>query len=259
MQNTQVRCARPLSHLSVAQPANNMPTIPAISNIATSHPACDIADALRLAQQRRSPVEHRETDDIYEEIGEAQDPDQRVPEDVLHQECAGARRPSSRFSPPSPRCLPVREAPPKSAYRAGRRPARWLRRMRWPKEPRNTISTRRHAQRRPSPAPSRRHRRGPRPGWRRWTPRRRVGRHVHAHGPHDIAAEDHHEARTDRVRGIPHRHLGRQLRGRNPVGQQTRAGRESRPCNRPFTTHMIPMKRIIVLVNCEPSCCPVIQ
>ena len=42
MQNTQVRCARPLSHLSVAQPANNMPTIPAISNIATSHPACDM-------------------------------------------------------------------------------------------------------------------------------------------------------------------------------------------------------------------------
>src|SRR5699024_12600602 len=36
------------------------------------------ADALRLAQQRRPPVEHRETDDIYEEIGEAQDPDQRV-------------------------------------------------------------------------------------------------------------------------------------------------------------------------------------
>ena len=42
IQNTQVRCARPLSHLSVAQPANNMPTIPAISNIATSHPACDM-------------------------------------------------------------------------------------------------------------------------------------------------------------------------------------------------------------------------
>ena len=42
MQKTQVRCARPLSHLSVAQPAKSMPRMPAISNIATSHPACDI-------------------------------------------------------------------------------------------------------------------------------------------------------------------------------------------------------------------------
>ena len=55
-----------------------------------------------------------------------------------------------------------------------------------------------------------------------------IARHIGSQRPHDIAAEDHHEARADRVRGIPHRHLGRQLRGRNPVGQQTRAGRKSR-------------------------------
>ena len=42
--------------------------------------------------------------------------------------------------------------------------------------------------------------------------------------------------------------VSRRAQGGNPV-----------PCNMPFITHMIPMKRIIVLVNCEPSCCPVIQ
>ena len=42
MQNTQVRWARPFSHLSVAQPATSMPTMPAISNIATSQPACSM-------------------------------------------------------------------------------------------------------------------------------------------------------------------------------------------------------------------------
>ena len=31
------------------------------------------------------------------------------------------------------------------------------------------------------------------------------------------------------------------------------------PCNRPFTTHMTPMKRIIVLVKRSPVCSPVIQ
>ena len=31
------------------------------------------------------------------------------------------------------------------------------------------------------------------------------------------------------------------------------------PCNMPLTTHMTPMKRISVLVNWLPSCCPVIQ
>ena len=42
--------------------------------------------------------------------------------------------------------------------------------------------------------------------------------------------------------------VSRRAQGGNPV-----------PCSRPFITHMIPMKRIIVLVNCEPSCWPVIQ
>lgn len=46
--------------------------------------------------------------------------------------------------------------------------------------------------------------------------------------PHDIAAEDHHQTGSDRVRGVPHRHLGGQLAGRDPVGQQPGAGRESR-------------------------------
>ena len=35
------------------------------------------------------------------------------------------------------------------------------------------------------------------------------------------------------MRGIPHRHFRRQLRRRNPVGQQTRAGRESRTLQQP--------------------------
>ena len=39
MQKTQVRCARPPRNLSVAQPATSIPTMPAISNIATSQPA----------------------------------------------------------------------------------------------------------------------------------------------------------------------------------------------------------------------------
>ena len=55
-----------------------------------------------------------------------------------------------------------------------------------------------------------------------------IARHVRPQRPHDVTAENHHEARADRVRGIPHRHLRRQLRRRNPMGQQTRAGRESR-------------------------------
>ena len=42
--------------------------------------------------------------------------------------------------------------------------------------------------------------------------------------------------------------VSRRAQGGNPV-----------PCSMPFITHMIPMKRIIVLVNCEPSCWPVIQ
>ena len=42
MQKTQVRCARPFSHLSVAQPEKSMPRMPAISNMATSHPACSM-------------------------------------------------------------------------------------------------------------------------------------------------------------------------------------------------------------------------
>ena len=60
-----------------------------------------------------------------------------------------------------------------------------------------------------------------------------IARHVRPQRPHDVTAENHHEARADRVRGIPHRHLRRQLRRRNPMGQQTRAGRESRTLQQP--------------------------
>ena len=42
MQKTQVRCARPFSQRSVAQPEKTMPMMPAISNIATSQPACSM-------------------------------------------------------------------------------------------------------------------------------------------------------------------------------------------------------------------------
>ena len=42
MQKTHVRWARPLSQRSVAHPAKTMPAMPAISNIATSHPACSM-------------------------------------------------------------------------------------------------------------------------------------------------------------------------------------------------------------------------
>ena len=50
-----------------------------------------------------------------------------------------------------------------------------------------------------------------------------------AHVAHDVAAEDDDQSRADRMRGVPHRHLGGQLLGRNPVGEQPRAGREARP------------------------------
>ena len=46
MQKTHVRCARPFSQRSVAQPAKSMPRMPAISNIATSQPACSILTPL---------------------------------------------------------------------------------------------------------------------------------------------------------------------------------------------------------------------
>ena len=42
--------------------------------------------------------------------------------------------------------------------------------------------------------------------------------------------------------------VSRRAQGGNPV-----------PCNSPLTTHMTPMKRIIVLPNWSPECSPVIQ
>ncbi len=54
-----------------------------------------------------------------------------------------------------------------------------------------------------------------------------VGRHVAAHRAHYVSAEDGEQAGAYRVRGVPHRHLGGQLGGRNPVGQQSGARRES--------------------------------
>ena len=187
------------------------------------------ADTLRLAQQRRPPVEHRETDDIYEEIGEAQDPDQRVPEHMLHQESAvlGTLRllfhllhlGAFQFGKPDRRGRIAQEDD--QSDRPGECDGR-----RHPETPFPGPNMRRRSHDALHPGSivgrnaqiggDRRHGVG-------------VGRHVHAHGTHDVTAEDHHEARTDRMRGIPHRHLGRQLRRRNPVGQQTRTGRESRP------------------------------
>ena len=49
-----------------------------------------------------------------------------------------------------------------------------------------------------------------------------------AHRCHDVAAEDGHDRGSYRVGGVPDRHLGSQLIGGNPVGEQTVARGESR-------------------------------
>ena len=53
-----------------------------------------------------------------------------------------------------------------------------------------------------------------------------VAAHVTAERTHDVTAQYGQQARPDRVRGVPYRHLRGQLRGRDPVRQQSRAGRE---------------------------------
>ena len=55
-----------------------------------------------------------------------------------------------------------------------------------------------------------------------------VSAQVLSHVAHQVTAEDHHQTGPDRMRGVPYRHLRGQLLGRNPVGQQAGARRESR-------------------------------
>ena len=186
------------------------------------------ADALRLAQQRRPPVEDRKADDINEEIGKAQNPDQRVLEDVLHQErtVLGAfggflllpDLGALQFGKPHRRGRVAQEddKPDSACERnGGRNPETPF--------PRPGMGGGRHD------AP---HARGVTGLYAQIGGHGRhgvgIGRDVHTQRTHDISAEDHDQTGPDRVRGIPHRHLRRQLRGRNPVGQQAGAGRESR-------------------------------
>ena len=48
-----------------------------------------------------------------------------------------------------------------------------------------------------------------------------IGTQVHTQMTHNITTNNHSRSSTDRVRGIPYRHLGRQLRWVNPMGQHT--------------------------------------
>lgn len=158
------------------------------------------ADPLRLAQQRGAPVEHREADDVDEEVGDAQNPNQRVAEDMLAQEGA--------VFGPLGGCgiLLVLRLGPLQLGKAHRRGGVAQ------EDGQRDGSRERDAGRKPeAPAP------GPRMGG------------SDAHVAHDVAAENHHQSGANRVRGVPPRHLRGQLGGGHPVGQQPRAGREARP------------------------------
>ena len=190
-------------------------------------------DALRLAQQRRPPVEHREADDVDEEVGEAQNPDQRILEDVFHQErlvlgalLFGFHLPglgSFQFGKPHRgRGVAQENHQPDGSGESDRRrnPETPLPRPDMRRGGHHALHARGIVGRNAQVGGDGSHGVG-------------IARHVRAQRTHDVTAEDHHEARADRVRGIPHRHFRRQLRRRNPVGQQTRAGRESRTLQQP--------------------------
>ena len=186
------------------------------------------AHALRLAQKRRTPVKHREAHDVDEEVGKAQNPDQRVLEDVFHQEGAMLvalllaldlfRLGALQFGKAHRRGGVAQEE--HQSQRPGHRNARGD-----PEAPppgpvvRGEVHHRGHALGiggiDAQVGGDLRHRGG-------------VAADVLAHVAHQVAAENHHKTRTDRVRGVPHRHLRGQLLGRDPVGQQPRARRESR-------------------------------
>ena len=55
----------------------------------------------------------------------------------------------------------------------------------------------------------------------------RIGRHIGAQSAHNVTAQNGHNAGTDGMGGVPHRHLGSQLLLGNPVSQQTGTRRES--------------------------------
>ena len=118
IQNTQVRWARLPKIWSVAQPATTMPRLAAHELEDGYHDARhgDRYALLRTGQEHHAPVEHREANDVDEEVGDGQHPDDRVAEYHAAQErlvVGGVRR----WSPSSPRRPAVRPAFPARAVR----------------------------------------------------------------------------------------------------------------------------------------------
>ena len=79
---------RPPKKRSVIQPASNMPVSPESSKAATIQAALGDFDVLGFGQQRRPPTQHGVTDDVDEEIGEGEEPDIFVAEDVFEEKRA---------------------------------------------------------------------------------------------------------------------------------------------------------------------------
>ena len=152
--------------------------------------------ALRTGQEHHAPVEHREADDVDEEVGDGQHPDDRVAEYHAAQErlVVGGVRRGLLLLPDGRRCG--------LRFQLGQSDRRRLVAQR---EIERTCADERNGR-----------------------------RNEEAETPCAVVEvvdekRPQHENQTgaDRVRHVPDRHLGRQFVGRDPVGHQRRDGRHA--------------------------------